>query len=42
MGEADDLYYQQLYQEAPLDEAFKALALAIYQPIYDHLGPEKW
>lgn len=42
MGEADGLYYQQLYQEAPLDEAFKALALAIYQPIYDHLGPEKW
>ncbi len=41
-GEADDLYYQQLYQHAPLDEEFKALALAIYQPIHAHLGSGKW
>ncbi len=40
-GEMDDLYYQQLYQTPPLDEAFKALALAIYQPIYDHLASGK-
>lgn len=40
-GEIDDLYYQQLYQTSPLDDAFKELALAIYQPIYDHLASGK-
>ena len=40
-GEMDDLYYQQLYQTPPLDDAFKTLALEIYQPIYDHLASEK-
>ncbi len=37
VAESDDIYYQQLYNTAPLDEDFKTLALAIYQPIYDHL-----
>ena len=37
-AEAEDIYYQQLYKTAPLDDAFKALALDIYQPIYDHLA----
>ena len=37
-AEADDVYYQQLYKTAPLAEAFKALALDIYQPIYEHLA----
>ena len=41
-GEKDDLYYQQLYQTAPLGDEFKALALAIYQPIYDHLESGQW
>lgn len=36
-AEADDVYYQQLYLEPPLNEAFSALALAIYQPIHAHL-----
>ena len=37
VAESEDIYYQQLYKTPPLDEGFKALALAIYQPIYDHL-----
>jgi len=37
MAESDDIYYQQLYKTAPLDDDFKALAIAIYQPIFDHL-----
>ena len=37
-AEAEDIYYQQLYKTAPLDDAFKALALDIYQQIYDHLA----
>ena len=37
IAESEDIYYQQLYNTAPLDDAFKAMALAIYQPIYDHL-----
>jgi exodeoxyribonuclease V gamma subunit len=37
IAESEDIYYQQLYNTAPLDDAFKVLALAIYQPIYDHL-----
>jgi exodeoxyribonuclease V gamma subunit len=40
-GEMNDLYYQQLYHTPPLDDEFKQLALAIYQPIYDHLAESK-
>ena len=36
-AEADDVYYQQLYVEPPLDNAFKALALTIYEPLHAHL-----
>lgn len=36
-AEADDVYYQQLYTESPLNEAFKATALAIFEPIQAHL-----
>ncbi len=36
-AEADDVYYQQLYVEPPLDEAFKMLALAVFEPIQAHL-----
>ncbi|HEC58068.1 MAG TPA: exodeoxyribonuclease V subunit gamma [Methylophaga sp.] len=36
-AEADDVYYQQLYKESPLNEAFLTLALAIYEPIHAHL-----
>lgn len=36
-AESDDVYYQQLYKESPLNEAFLALALAIYEPIHAHL-----
>jgi len=36
-GEGDDCYHQQLYGEAPLDEDFKQLALAVYEPLQAHL-----
>jgi exodeoxyribonuclease V gamma subunit len=36
-AEADDVYYQQLYTESPLNEEFKELALAIFEPIQAHL-----
>ena len=36
-AEADDVYYQQLYAEPPLNEKFKELALAVYEPIQLHL-----
>jgi len=36
-AEADDVYYQQIYSEAPLNAAFITLALAIYEPIQAHL-----
>jgi len=36
-GEADDLYHQQLYSTPPIDEHFKALALAVYEPLQAHL-----
>jgi len=36
-AEADDVYYQQLYVEPPLNEEFSTLALAIYEPIHAHL-----
>ena len=36
-AEADDVYYQQLYAESPLNDAFKELALAVYEPIQAHL-----
>ncbi|MDC9725705.1 MAG: exodeoxyribonuclease V subunit gamma [Gammaproteobacteria bacterium] len=36
-GEGEDLYYQQLYTTPPLDEKFKELALAIYEPLQAHL-----
>ncbi len=36
-GEKEDLYYQQVYKSSPLDEQFKALALAVYEPIQAHL-----
>jgi len=36
-GEGDDLYYRQLYDEPPLDEEFKDLALAVYGPLQAHL-----
>ncbi|NQY26642.1 MAG: exodeoxyribonuclease V subunit gamma [Piscirickettsiaceae bacterium] len=38
-AEKDDLYYQQLYADnSPLDDEFKALAMAIYEPILAHLA----
>lgn len=41
-GEKEDLYYQQVYAEAsPLDEQFKQLSLAIYQPLQAHLAGGK-
>ena len=36
-GEMEDLYYQQLYASPPLDDEFKELALAVYQPLQAHL-----
>ncbi len=36
-GEGEDLYYQQLYTTPPLDENFKELALAVYEPLQAHL-----
>ncbi|MFW5447318.1 MAG: exodeoxyribonuclease V subunit gamma, partial [Methylophagaceae bacterium] len=36
-GEKNDLYYQQVYDDSPLDEQFKTLALAVYEPIQAHL-----
>jgi exodeoxyribonuclease V gamma subunit len=36
-GEQHDLYYQQVYDNSPLDERFKSLALAVYQPLQAHL-----
>lgn len=36
-AEADDVYYQQLYKTPPLNEEFKQLALAIFEPIQAHL-----
>ncbi|RKZ96658.1 MAG: exodeoxyribonuclease V subunit gamma [Gammaproteobacteria bacterium] len=40
-AEKEDLYYQQLYSSPPLDEQFKELALAIYEPIQAHLAGGK-
>ncbi len=37
-GEKDDVYYQQIYSDSPLDEQFEAIALAIYQPLQAHLS----
>jgi len=36
-GEGNDLYHQQLYATAPLDEPFKELALAVYEPVKAHI-----
>jgi len=37
-SEKEDRYYQQLYNDvSPLDDQFKELAIAIYQPIQAHL-----
>ncbi|OUR71587.1 exodeoxyribonuclease V subunit gamma [Methylophaga sp. 41_12_T18] len=36
-GDVGDDYYQQIYQTAPLDEHFKQLAMAIFEPIQEHL-----
>ena len=36
-GEKDDLYHQQIYTASPLDEQFRQLALAIYEPLQAHL-----
>ena len=37
-AEADDVYHQQLYaNHSPLNDAFKDLALAVYEPIHTHL-----
>jgi len=36
-GEGEDLYHQQLYSTPPLDEHFKELALAVYEPLQAHL-----
>jgi len=36
-GEMEDIYYQQLYSTPPLDDRFKELTLAVYQPLIDHL-----
>lgn len=38
VAESDDLYYQQLYDEPPLDETFQQLTLSIYAPLYAHLA----
>ncbi|NOQ94793.1 MAG: exodeoxyribonuclease V subunit gamma, partial [Methylophaga sp.] len=40
-GEGDDLYYQQLYTTPPLDDHFKELALAVYEPLQAHLAGGK-
>ena len=40
-GEKNDLYYQQVYDDSPLDDDFKALALAIYTPIKAHLSEDE-
>jgi exodeoxyribonuclease V gamma subunit len=40
-GEADDLYHQQIYQTAPLNDEFKELALTVFQPLYEHLAGGK-
>jgi exodeoxyribonuclease V gamma subunit len=38
MGEREDIYYQRLYADSSaLDEQFKHLALAIYEPLQAHL-----
>ncbi|MBL1321201.1 MAG: exodeoxyribonuclease V subunit gamma [Methylophaga sp.] len=36
-GEKEDLYYQQVYDETPLEEHFKTVALAVYEPLQAHL-----
>jgi exodeoxyribonuclease V gamma subunit len=36
-GEADDLYHQQVFPVAPLDETFKQLAEAVYAPLQQNL-----
>ena len=36
-GEKDDIYYQQIYLAPPLDDEFKNVALAVYQPLMAHL-----
>jgi len=36
-AEVDDAYYQQLYQDSPLTESFKELALEVFEPIQAHL-----
>lgn len=40
-AEADDLYHQQLFAETPLDDDFKSLAIAVYEPIKAHLREGK-
>lgn len=35
-GEKEDLYYQQIYVDSPLDEQFKTIALAVYEPLQAH------
>jgi exodeoxyribonuclease V gamma subunit len=37
LGEKEDLYYQQIYDEPPLDEHFKALTLMVYKPLHASL-----
>lgn len=37
LGEQNNLYYQQIYDDSPLDEQFKALALTVYEPLQAHL-----
>jgi hypothetical protein len=41
-AESDDVYHQQLYANiSPLNDEFKALSLAIYEPIQAHLVGEE-
>jgi exodeoxyribonuclease V gamma subunit len=35
-GEKEDVYYQQIYVNSPLDDQFKTIALAVYEPLRAH------
>ncbi len=40
-GEKQDDYYQHIYTTSPLDEQFKELALAVYEPVKEYLPKGK-